>query len=160
VRAGAKTLLVDRCDRGRATDAGAGILSAETYTGDSDAWFDFAADAAAYYPELVQTLKASSDVDVGYDRCAKITIAADDDEWPTFERARRRVLERQQRGGRPTIDDLFGMEPAAARERFPFLANVLGCLYFAHSARVDGTGVGPQGGCQSLRSAGTAGERR
>ena len=39
---GAKTLLIDREDQGRATDAGAGILSPETNSRDPDAWFDFA----------------------------------------------------------------------------------------------------------------------
>ena len=36
--AGARTLLVDRADVGRATDAGAGILSPETNSRDPDAW--------------------------------------------------------------------------------------------------------------------------
>ena len=54
VWAGAKTLLIDREDRGRATDAGAGILSPETNSRDPDAWFDFAVAAVGYYPTLVQ----------------------------------------------------------------------------------------------------------
>jgi D-amino-acid dehydrogenase len=36
VRAGVRTLLVDRRDAGRATDAGAGILSTATNTDDPD----------------------------------------------------------------------------------------------------------------------------
>ena len=39
-RAGARTLLVDRADAGRATDAGAGILSPETAKRDDTAWVD------------------------------------------------------------------------------------------------------------------------
>ena len=53
VGAGARTLLLDRADTGRATDAGAGILTAETNGHASDAWLDFAAAAADYYPHLV-----------------------------------------------------------------------------------------------------------
>jgi D-amino-acid dehydrogenase len=40
--AGAKTLLIDRRDVGRATDAGAGILAPEMNRRDPDAWFEFA----------------------------------------------------------------------------------------------------------------------
>jgi D-amino-acid dehydrogenase len=39
VRAGLSTMLVDRADAGRATAAGAGILSPETNSRDPDAWF-------------------------------------------------------------------------------------------------------------------------
>ena len=52
VCAGARALLIDREDRGRATDAGAGILSPETNSRDPDAWFDFAVAAVGYYPTL------------------------------------------------------------------------------------------------------------
>ena len=57
VCAGANTLLIDREDRGRATDAGAGILSPETNSRDPDAWFDFAVAAVGYYPTLMQRLQ-------------------------------------------------------------------------------------------------------
>lgn len=43
-RAGVDTLLVDRRDEGRATDAGAGILSAAT-SSRGEPWFGFAAEA-------------------------------------------------------------------------------------------------------------------
>jgi len=56
VSAGARTLLVDRADTGRATDAGAGILSPKTNSRDSDAWFRLAGEAADYYPTLIETL--------------------------------------------------------------------------------------------------------
>jgi D-amino-acid dehydrogenase len=137
-RGGARTLLLDRGDRGRATDAGAGILSAETYTGHCDAWFDFAAEAAAYYPRLVEALGAFSDVDVGYGACAKLTVAMSSDELPRFEAAKRCVLERQRRGEGPPAEELREITPAQARARFPFLAEVLAGLCFARSARVDG----------------------
>ena len=45
VRLGAKTMLIDRRDEGRATDAGAGILAADTYGGDSEDWFNLGIEA-------------------------------------------------------------------------------------------------------------------
>ena len=65
VCAGARTLLIDREDRGRATDAGAGILSPETNSRDPDAWFDFAVAAVGYYPTLVQRLQEDQGVTLG-----------------------------------------------------------------------------------------------
>ena len=58
---GAKTLLIDRRDAGRATDAGAGILSPATNTRDPDPWLRLAAFASVYYPQLVDNLQAEQD---------------------------------------------------------------------------------------------------
>jgi len=138
VRGGARTLLIDRHDPGRATDAGAGILSAETYSGDSEAWFNFALEAADDYPQLVAELEPFAEGDLGYGRCPKATVAVDDDELGTFEKARRAVFERQRRGGRPAADALYEVAPEAMHRLFPSLAEVRGALYFADSARVDG----------------------
>lgn len=137
-RAGVRTLLVDRHDAGRATDAGAGILSAEAYSGDSQAWYDFALQAAAYYPDLVEEIEPFADVDVGFARCAKLTVAIDADEIAGFEKTKQRVLERQRQGQQPPASKLHEIAPIEVRRRFPFLSEVRGALYFAGSARVDG----------------------
>ena len=76
VCAGAKTLLIDRADVGRATDAGAGIISPETNSRDPDAWFHLAVEAAAYYPTLIARLQADQGGDTGYAVCGKLTVAA------------------------------------------------------------------------------------
>ena len=43
VASGARALLLDRADAGRATAAGAGIIASESNSGESEAWFNFAA---------------------------------------------------------------------------------------------------------------------
>ncbi|MFI5329221.1 MAG: FAD-dependent oxidoreductase, partial [Candidatus Rokuibacteriota bacterium] len=48
VSAGARTLLVDRADPGRATDAGAGIISPETNSRDPEVWFELAVTCGEY----------------------------------------------------------------------------------------------------------------
>src|SRR4029077_11837601 len=55
-RAGARTLLVDRADAGRATDAGAGILSPETAKRDDTAWVDLVRAAGRHYDQLLPQL--------------------------------------------------------------------------------------------------------
>jgi D-amino-acid dehydrogenase len=138
VAAGARTLLVDRGDTGRATDAGAGILSPETNSRDPEAWFNFAVAAKAYYPELIDRLRAEQAGDTGYARCGQLVVAATDDEIDSLARARRIVFERQRRRGTPGAEDLHEVSPAEARELFPPLAAVHGAIYSRVAARVDG----------------------
>ena len=66
VRAGVRTLLVDRRDVGRATDAGAGILSTAANVDDPDPIERFEARATAYYPVLVDHLREDDAGDTGY----------------------------------------------------------------------------------------------
>jgi D-amino-acid dehydrogenase len=138
IGAGARTLLVDRGDRGRATDAGAGILSPETNSRDPEAWFQLAVAAAAYYPALIERLRGEQAGDTGYARCGQLVVAVSDDEIEPFERARRLVFERQRRRGLPRPEDLHEVSPAEARALFPPLAPVHGAIYSRGAARVDG----------------------
>lgn len=138
VGAGARTLLIDRADVGRATDAGAGILSPETNGRDPDAWFELAIAAVEYYPRLVDRLRAEQAGDTGYARCGKLVVAVSEDETEAFARARRIIFERQRRRGRPAAADLRELTSAEARELFPPLAPVQGALYSRVAARVDG----------------------
>src|ERR1041385_7625504 len=83
---GARTLLIDRVDAGRATDAGAGIITAGTGgLGIADAWFEIALKADRYYPELVEQLKAEQAGDTGYAPCGLLRVAVDDDEVKALE---------------------------------------------------------------------------
>ena len=138
VGAGARTLLVDRMDVGRATDAGAGILSPETNSRDTETWFTLAVAAVEYYPALIERLRAEQSGDTGYARCGQLVVAVSDDEIAPFERAKRLVFERQRRRGRPTPENLHEVSAAEARELFPPLAPVHGAIYSHGAARVDG----------------------
>ncbi|HSF06963.1 MAG TPA: FAD-dependent oxidoreductase [Methylomirabilota bacterium] len=136
--AGARAVLVDRADLGRATDAGAGILSPETNSRDPEAWFRLAAAAVEYYPTLVDRLRGEQAGDTGYAQCGKLVVAVSDDETAPFEHARRIIFERQRARGRPTAADLHEVTGAEARALFPPLAPVRGAIYSRRAARVDG----------------------
>lgn len=138
VSAGARTLLVDRADIGRATDAGAGILSPETNSRDPESWFRLAVAAVEYYPELIDRLRGEQAGETGYAQCGKLVVAVSDDEIAPFEHARRVIFERQRTRGRPTPDDLHEVTAAEARDLFPPLALVRGAIYSRRAARVDG----------------------
>jgi D-amino-acid dehydrogenase len=136
---GARTLLVDRADAGRASDAGAGIITAGTGgIGISDAWFEIALKADRYYPALVEQLKDVQAGDTGYAPCGLLRVAVADEEVEALEQSRARLAERQQRWGVPQADDLYDVSPADARALFPPLGAVQRALYFRQAARVDG----------------------
>ncbi len=138
VCAGVDTMLIDRADTGRATDAGAGILSPETNTRDPEFWFDFAIAAGAYYPTLIEQLRQAQDGDTGYAQCGKLTVAVSEDEREAFEEAQRLIFARQERRGLPSQADLHTVSTDEAQAMFPALASPFGVIYSRTAARVDG----------------------
>jgi glycine/D-amino acid oxidase-like deaminating enzyme len=127
VRAGATTLLLDRADRGRATDAGAGILSGPSGDDDTGPLERFKTRAAQYYPELIERLHADAAGDTGYAVTGSLTVAVDDDELAPFERLR------ASSGGSHAE-----LSARQARALFPPLGKVHGALHATEDARVDG----------------------
>ena len=138
VHGGAKTLLIDRADIGRATYAGAGILSPETNSRDPEPWFNLAVEAAAYYETLIHELRSQQDHDTGYAQCGALVVAASEDEIEEFEAARQRILARQQRRGLPLPSELHVIHSDEAHSLFPALAPVHGAILNRRASRVDG----------------------
>jgi D-amino-acid dehydrogenase len=138
-REGAKILLVDNRDVGRATDAGAGIIAAETSGATlPPAWYPLSLQSGIYYPELIQALKEADAGDTGYSVCGELIVAADEDELEAYEQKKQVVFERQRQRGLPSDADLHEVSPDEARDLFPPLKTVLKALYFRGCARVDG----------------------
>ena len=138
VHAGARTLLVDRKDKGRATDAGAGILSPATNTRDPG---PLAAPGRPCRRILSGTDRESGSRtggETGFAICGMMIVAVSDDELEPFEIARRHIFSRRSRQGRPSEEDLFEISSEEARSRFPALADVRGAIYYREAARVDG----------------------
>ena len=131
VRAGASTLLLDRGDTGRASDAGAGILSSTSVSDDPDPLERFKARAARYYPELIARLRAEDAGDTGHAVIGSLTVAVSADEVAPFE---------QIRASRGTSYTELAAEEA--RALFPPLREVYGALHAAGDARVDGRLLG------------------
>jgi D-amino-acid dehydrogenase len=138
VRGGARVLLVDRADPGRATDAGAGILSPETSFRYPPSWFAFAKEAVRYYPALLEDLRTDRAEETGYARCGLLVVASSEDERPAFERARAEICARQEERGLPPQDVVREISASDARRLFPPLGEVVGAIYYRDAARVDG----------------------
>jgi D-amino-acid dehydrogenase len=138
-RSGVRTLLIDRHDAGRATDAGAGILSFETLgLGGGRLWFDFAMQCGSHYRQLIEQLQEEQGSDTGYAVVGEMIVAVDDDEISAFEAQRRLISAQQEAFGVPSADDFRALTRAEARELFPPLALVQRALLIRSSARVDG----------------------
>jgi D-amino-acid dehydrogenase len=131
-RSGARTLLVDRADAGRATAAGAGILSPETAKRDDPAWVELVLAAGRHYETLIPQL----DGDNGWARCGILQLATRDTDLSAWEW----VAERAVGGTEISSDEAHAMVPV--------LGTVLRALHHPRAARVDGRRL-----CGTLRRA-------
>lgn len=138
-RDGRDVLLVDREDEGRATDAGAGIVSAATSSRSDDGdWFRLGVAAERYYPTLAEQLADDQDGDVGYSRPGLLSVAVDADEAVAAERSLARVRDRQERYGVPPDGTVTELSPEGARARCPALGSVERAVHYETAGRVDG----------------------
>ncbi|MEX2356313.1 MAG: FAD-binding oxidoreductase [Thermaerobacterales bacterium] len=135
VRRGARTLLFDRGDPGRATDAGAGIISRWGSIG-AGPRSELAWRAAVYYPELLAMLDGDGAGETGYARPGRLMVAVSDDELPEFARKREQMLTLQAEGSGGS--DLVDLNVCEAQQMFPPLGRVRSALYDREAARVDG----------------------
>jgi glycine/D-amino acid oxidase-like deaminating enzyme len=129
VDAGERTLLVDGHLPGRATDAGAGILTPQTALSEDPVWVELCLASGAHYPALHERLLRSGAKETGYQRCGLVKLALRDTDLPAFEW----VAHISQGRGR-----VREISPDDARARFPALAPVQRALHNPDAARVDG----------------------
>lgn len=146
---GLKTRLIDRHDAGRATDAGAGILSPETSSSESEDWYRFGVTAVEYYRPLIKHLEDVQDGDTGYAMCGLLRVAVSEDEIDLYNTAHQVVFERQIRNNTPPTNELYEVSSKEAQEIFPALATVRKAFYHRTGGRVDGRLL-----CDALTKAG------
>ncbi len=132
---GVRTLLVDRADPGRATDAGAGILSPETSKRDDPNWVALVRAAGEHYDQLVPRLGD----DTGWARCGILQLATRASDVPPWEWVAERA---------PGATEI---SPAEARAMVPVLGDVVRALHHPAAARVDGRSM-----CAAMRRAAVA----
>jgi D-amino-acid dehydrogenase len=135
-REGVRTLLVDRADAGRATDAGAGIIGPATSTRHA-ALFEFGLTAGAYYPTLLEQLEEDGGGDTGYARCGDLRVAVTEDELGPFATLAA-VLEARRTHLGAAWPDVREIAPDEARALFPPLARPLRAILDRTAARIDG----------------------
>ncbi len=144
VTAGAGTVLIDRHDPGRATDAGAGILSPETHLDPDPETFALGMAAARHYPVLVGRLADDGAPESGFAVTGSLLVAERPGDDEVMERAAGLIGERS----RDLVDEVT---PAEAARHFPPLAPVRRALFNPAGRRVDGRSLNA-----ALRSAAVA----
>lgn len=130
---GADVTLVDADRTGRATSAGAGIISPWSSAVDDPDWHALACSAARAYPALVAALAAEGETALGYRQVGALVLA------DTAERQReisQRLLARQAQW--PEMGDISSLDPAQARDLFPPLRPDVRAVHIGGAARVDG----------------------
>lgn len=139
VRDGVDTLLVDRQDEGRATEASSGILSPPTSTrSDLDVWFEFAIDAVGYYPTFIDEIETEQDGRTGYVQSGLLSVAYAADSVDEFDATLTRAHRRSERLGYPDPDAIYEVSPEQAQQRCPLLAAPKRAFYYEDAARLHG----------------------
>jgi D-amino-acid dehydrogenase len=133
---GASVTVIDAAHRGRATDAGAGILSPVTSAETDAALWPFLRQAGAHYPALLARL-AGDGADVsaaGYGACGILSVGLrpHEDDW--FGPFAELVLTRSP-------GEVSEIPAGEATALFPPLGPVHRALHAPGSARVDGRGM-------------------
>ncbi len=131
VLAGADVVLVDRHDAGRATDAGAGILSPETNQDPDPELFEFGIAAARHHEALQGQLLDAGAVDPGFAVTGSLLVAErpGDDAW--MDQVAALIGTRRDLA-------VVELDPAEAARYFPPLGPVRRALFNPAARRVDG----------------------
>src|SRR4026207_497884 len=117
-RGGLRTLLLDRVDMGRATDAGAGIIAPRTSTR-SEALFELGLRSGDFYPTLLGYLAEDGGGDTGYERRRDLRVAGREDELAHFGALVAALGARRAQHGYPTAEEVREVSPDDARALFP-----------------------------------------
>ena len=132
-KAGVDVTLIDRFDKGQATDAAAGIICPWISQRRNKAWYELVKNGARYYPTLIDMLKADGETETGYGRVGAISLHKDMEKLEKMaERARKR------REDAPEIGEISILSPAEAKKLFPPIAEGYGAVFIGGGARVNG----------------------
>jgi D-amino-acid dehydrogenase len=128
---GLDVVLIDRHHQGRATDAGAGILSPETFLDPDDQWLELALAAGEHHRELDERVAEDGAGGTGREVCGLIRLSTSEgeDEW---------LAKAAELADRRTPGVVAAIDPDDALAMFPPLAPVRGALHNPRAARIDG----------------------
>lgn len=133
---GASVLIVDRKDRGQATDAAAGIICPWLSQRRNQTWYRLAKAGARFYPGMIEDLKNEGETDTGYARVGALSIHEDVEKISRIEeRAYLRLADA------PEIGEITRLNPSETHDRFPLLAEGYHSVQISGAARVDGRGL-------------------
>lgn len=132
-KAGAEVLIIDRRDKGQATDAAAGIICPWLSQRRNQAWYKLAKAGAGFYPGLIEELQSEGETETGYAKVGALSIHRDLDKIGGMqERAYARLTDA------PEIGEITLLNDKETQARFPLLAEGYHAVQISGASRVDG----------------------
>ncbi|PPA72292.1 NAD(P)/FAD-dependent oxidoreductase [Jeotgalibacillus proteolyticus] len=137
---GVSVALVDRFDKGKATDAAAGIVCPWLSQRRNQAWYQLAKKGANYYDTLIKMLKEDGEEETGYKKVGALSLHND---VIKLDKMEQRACKKREDA--PEMGTISKLSSEGTKEIFPLLADHYSSLYVSGAARVDGRRL-----CQSL----------
>ncbi|USG66559.1 FAD-binding oxidoreductase [Brevibacillus ruminantium] len=132
-KSGTKVIMVDRGDKGQATDAAAGIICPWISQRRNQAWYKLAKEGALFYPSLIKELEHDGETQTGYARVGALSIHTNREKLTELEK---RAQKRKEDA--PEIGDITQLGPSEAKRLFPPLSDGFAAVHISGAARVDG----------------------
>ncbi|WP_110113338.1 FAD-dependent oxidoreductase [Bacillus sp. CGMCC 1.16541] len=132
-KSGVQVTVIDRFDKGQATDAAAGIVCPWLSQRRNQAWYQLVKNGARYYPSLIEQLEEDGEHDTGYKRVGTLCLHTDIEKLEKMaERARKR------REDAPEIGEITILSASETNQLFPPLSHEYRSVYVSGGARVNG----------------------
>lgn len=130
---GASVIIVDRKDKGQATDAAAGIICPWLSQRRNQAWYQLAKAGARFYPGLIEELKSEGETETGYAQVGALSIH---DDLEKIKKMETRAHLRQ--ADAPEIGEITRLNEKETHKRFPLLVEGYHSVHISGAARIDG----------------------
>lgn len=130
---GADVIIVDRKDKGQATDAAAGIICPWISQRRNKAWYALAKNGAAFYPKLIEQLQKDGETETGYAKVGAVSLHHDEEKLVKMQE---RALARKEEA--PEMEEINLLSPDETKKLFPALSDHFASVHVSGAARVDG----------------------
>lgn len=133
VKSGAEVIIIDRQDKGQATDAAAGIICPWLSQRRNKRWYQLAKGGARIYPELIDALERDGETETGYRRVGAISLHTEEKKLTAMQE---RAIKRREDA--PEIGKVSLLNEQETTSLFPVLANGYRAVHVSGAARVNG----------------------
>jgi len=130
---GHQVTIIDRKDKGKATEAAAGIICPWVSKRRNKKWYTLARNGARLYPYLVEQLKFYGESNTGYQQVGSVHLHT---EYEKLEDMKERTLKKREEA--PEIGEVKLLSSHEVQGQVPFLNEQLYGLHVSGSARLNG----------------------
>ncbi|NLP52782.1 FAD-dependent oxidoreductase [Bacillus sp. RO1] len=132
-KSGENVTVIDRQDKGQATDAAAGIICPWISQRRNKAWYNMVKNGARYYPAIIDQLEKDGETETGYNRVGAINLHNDKEK---LQKMAERAIKRRDEA--PEIGEVTILSPEQTKELFPVLSDEFGSVHITGGAKVNG----------------------